>query len=141
MKLLRTHLLFAIFGALCTPWAFAAVENAPQHPAVWSATYVAAYQPQFGNQGVPYVGVMKLKFNHGVISGTYDSQSTRPDPLRGRIVNVTGTIGKDNHVSLRFATSSFTLPNGTINGHGAIKGTANYNGHLYNFEAKIKSMP
>ncbi|HZY99982.1 MAG TPA: hypothetical protein VFE36_10445 [Candidatus Baltobacteraceae bacterium] len=141
MKLLRTHLLFAIVVASCTPSVLAATQNAPQHPAVWSATYVAAYQPQFGTQGVPYAGIMKLKFNHGIISGTYDSQSVRPDPLRGRIVNVTGTIGSDNHVSLRFATSSFTLPSGTIGAHGTIKGTANYNGHLYNFEAKIKSMP
>jgi hypothetical protein len=83
---------------------------------------------------------MKLKFNHGIVSGSYDSHSVRPDPLRGRIVNVTGTISGE-HVSLRFATSSFTLPNGTIDGHGTIKGTANYQGHLYNFMAKIKSTP
>ena len=135
------QVLLAVITALFAPAMLAATQNAPQHPAVWSATYVAAYQSQFGTQGVPYSGVMKLKFNHGIISGTYDSQSVRPDPLRGRIVNVTGTIGTDNHVSLRFATSSFTLSNGTINGHGTIQGTANYNGHLYNFMAKIKSMP
>ncbi len=134
------HLIFALVATVLAPFTLAAVQNAPAHPAVWSATYVAAYQPQFGTQGVPYSGVMKLKFNHGVISGTYDSQSVRPDPLRGRIVNVTGTISGE-HVSLRFATSSFTLSNGTINGHGTIQGTANYQGHLYNFMAKIKSMP
>jgi hypothetical protein len=117
----------------------AVIQQAPAHPAVWSATYVAAYQPQFGTQGVPYSGVMKLKFNHGAITGTYDSMSVRPDPLRGRIVNVTGTISSDNHVSLRF--SSFTLPNATISAHGTIKGTGNWAGQLYNFEAKIKSMP
>jgi hypothetical protein len=134
------HLILAIATVLFAPSVLAAVQNAPEHPAVWSATYVAAYQPQFGTQGVPYSGVMKLKFNHGIISGTYDSESSRPDPLRGRIVNVTGTISGE-HVSLRFATSSFTLSNGTINGHGTIQGTANYQGQLYNFMAKIKSMP
>lgn len=133
--------VFAIVAALFMPFTLAAVQNAPEHPAIWSATYVAAYQPQFGNSGaVPYSGIMKLNFNNGVVSGTYDSQSVRPDPLSGRIVNVTGTIS-GTHVSLRFATSSFTLSNGTIKGHGTIQGTANYQGHLYNFLAKIKSMP
>lgn len=136
------HLIFALVAALSTSPVLAATQNAPQpeHPAVWSATYVAAYQPQFGTQGVPYSGVLKLKFNHGIISGTYDSESVRPDPLRGRIVNVTGGIS-GNHVSLRFATSSFTLSNGTIDNHGTISGTANYQGSLYNFLAKIKSKP
>jgi hypothetical protein len=132
--------ILAIVIALFAPSTLAAVQNAPEHPAVWSATYVAAYQPQFGTQGVPYSGVMKLNFNHGIISGTYDSESSRPDPLRGRVVNLTGTISGE-HVSLRFSMSSFTLSNGTINGHGTIQGTADYQGHLYNFMAKIKSMP
>jgi hypothetical protein len=134
------HVILALVAALYAPVMVAVVENAPAHPAVWSATYVAAYQPQFGNTGaVPYSGIMKLKFNHGVISGTYESQSVRPDPLSNRIVNVTGTIGKDNHVSLRFA--SFSMLGGTIGASGTIKGTGNWNGHLYNFLAKIKSMP
>jgi hypothetical protein len=140
MKLVRPSFLFAVVAALCTSSAWAAVQQAPQHPAVWSATYVAAYQPQFGNtQGVPYSGIMKLKFNHGIVSGTYDSTSVRPDPLRGRIINVTGTITPDNHMILRFG--SFSVPNATISAHGTIKGTGNWGGKLYNFEAKIKSMP
>lgn len=130
--------IFAIAAVLCAAPALAAVQQF-QHPAVWAATYVAAYQPQFGTQGVPYSGLMKLKFNHGVVTGTYDSTSVRPDPYRGRILNVTGTISSDNHVMLRFG--SFSVPNGTIGGKGTIKGTANWQGSLYNFEAKIKSMP
>jgi hypothetical protein len=139
MKLLRGHVFFAVVTILCTPSVLAVVQQAPQHPAVWSATYVAAYQSQFGNPGVPYSGIMKLKFNHGAVTGTYDSTSVRPDPYRGRILNVTGTIGSDNHMMLRFG--SLSLPNATIGGHGTIKGTANWGGRLYNFEAKIKSMP
>ena len=134
------HVLFALVAALSTPSMLAAVQNTTQHPAVWSATYVAAYQPQFGNTGsVPYSGIMKLKFNHGTVNGTYDSQSVRPDPYRGRILTVTGTISSDNHVMLRFG--SFSLPNATISSHGTIKGTGNWNGKLFNFEAKIKSRP
>ncbi|HEY1976657.1 MAG TPA: hypothetical protein VGG89_08935 [Candidatus Baltobacteraceae bacterium] len=134
------HILFAVITALSTPFTLAAVQNTTQHPAVWSATYIAAYQPQFGNTGgVPYSGVMKLNFNHGIVNGTYDSQSVRPDPYRGRILTVTGTISSDNHMMLRFG--SFSLPNATIGSHGTIKGTGNQNGKLFNFEAKIKSMP
>jgi hypothetical protein len=134
--------IVALVAALGTPTMLGVVQNAPQHPAVWSATYVAAYQPQFGNPGaVPYSGIMKLDFKNGIISGTYESESVRPDPLSGRIVNVTGTIGTDNHVSLRFTASTFTLSNGTIDAHGTIRGTADYQGRLYNFMAKIKSMP
>ena len=138
MKLVGVHLTFVIAAALCTVPAVAAVEQI-QHPAVWAATYVTAYQPQFGTQGVPYSGLMKLKFNHGTVNGTYDSTSVRPDPYRGRILTVTGTISSDNHVMLRFG--SFSVPNATIGGNGTIKGTANWQGRLYNFMAKIKSMP
>ena len=113
----------------------AAVTNLPS---VWSATYVAAFQPQFGNQGVPYSGLLKLKSNHGVITGTYESTSVRPDPMSGRIINVTGNTSGGS-ISLHFA--SFNLQNGTIDSHGTITGTANWQGRLWNFMAKVKSRP
>ena len=64
------------------------------HGRVWQATYVAAYQPTFGPQNVPYSGIVKLKFNHGIVSGTYLSESVRPDPLYGRTIAVSGNVSE-----------------------------------------------
>ena len=77
------------FAVRCPRWPL------PFTSRVWSATYVAAYNPLFGG-GVPYSGEMKLTFNHGIIAGTYSATSTRPDPLYGRIINVTGTVQHGN---------------------------------------------
>ncbi|MBV8147555.1 MAG: hypothetical protein JO092_00525 [Candidatus Eremiobacteraeota bacterium] len=123
--------------------AFALVTATPAlailgHGPVWTATYVAAFQPQFGTAGVPYSGILKLKFNHNYISGTYDSTSVRPDPMYGRIINVTGTVSKGN-VILHIA--SLTMLNGTIDTLGTISGTASWQGRLFNFLAKVKSSP
>jgi hypothetical protein len=104
------------------------------HGPVWNADYVAAYQPQFGNtQAAPYTGDLKLSFNHGIITGTYSSISARPDPYYGRIIQVTGGV-KGSGINLRIG--SISLPVGTIEKDGTIKGTANWNGKLYNFLAK-----
>ena len=108
------------------------------HGPVWTATYVAAFQPTLGTPGVPYSGLMKLKFNHGIISGTYESTSVRPDPMYGRIINVTGTASKGT-VSLHIA--SLSMMSGSINTAGTIAGTASWQGRLWNFMAKVKSSP
>ncbi len=39
---------------------------------------------------------LKLKFNHGIVTGTYSSISAEPDPYYGRIVQVTGTVTSGN---------------------------------------------
>jgi hypothetical protein len=135
-SLLAVALLFAI--SISPALAIVQQPPPPHLPAVWSATYVAAYEPVFGAQGVPYSGILKLKFNHGIITGTYQSESVRPDPLFGRIVNVTGNTNK-GYVSLRFG--SVALPNATIDAHGTIGGTANWQGKLYDFLAIVKSRP
>jgi hypothetical protein len=127
-------LLIAVFAVLTAAPALAILGHGP----VWTATYVAAFQPQFGHQGVPYSGLMKLKFNHNYISGTYESTSVRPDPMQGRIINVTGTVSKGN-VILHIA--SLTMLNGTIDTNGVISGTASWQGRLFNFLAKVKSSP
>jgi hypothetical protein len=124
----------AVAFALSTAPAFAILGHGP----IWTATYVAAFQPQFGHQGVPYSGIMKLKFNHNYISGTYESTSIRPDPMYGRIINVTGTASKGN-IILHIA--SLTMLNGTINTSGTISGTASWQGRLFEFLAKVKSSP
>ena len=84
---------FVLLYALTLQSALAAVE----HGRVWQATYVAAYQPTFGRQGVPYSGTMKLKFNNGIITGTYLAESVRPDPLYGRTINVSGGVSQGQH--------------------------------------------
>jgi hypothetical protein len=129
MKPLRL-LSYALIGLLMTGGQALAVAG---HGPVWNADYVAAYQPTFGTQGVPYTGDLKLSFNHGIITGTYSSISARPDPYYGRIIQVTGGV-KGSGINLRIG--SISLPNGTIEKDGTIKGTANWNGKLYNFLAK-----
>ncbi len=110
------------------------------HGRVWQATYVAAYQPTFGPQKVPYSGIMKLKFDHGIISGTYVSESVRPDPLYGRTVAVTGNVS-EGQVTLNLqAMGGFTV-RGTLSGDGEISGTATIRGSFYSFLAKVKSSP
>ena len=123
-----------VVTALALLTAIPALAVYTQNP-VWNATYVAAFQPTFGHQGVPYSGLMKLKFNHGIISGTYESTSIRPDPMNGRIIAVTGGL-KDGNVMLRIA--SLSISNGTMDNHGTISGTASWQGKLFNFMAKIK---
>lgn len=110
------------------------------HGRVWQATYVAAYQPTFGAQRVPNSGTLKLKFDHGIISGTYVSESVRPDPLYGRTIAVSGGVS-EGHITLNLqAPGGFTV-RGTLGGNGEISGTATIRGQFYNFIAKVKSSP
>ena len=107
---------------------------------VWQATYIAAYQPTFGAQRVPHAGTMKLNFNNGIISGTYVSESVRPDPLYGRTIGVSGNVS-EGHITLIFQTSGGFTVRGTLAGDGEISGTATINGSFYTFLAKVKSSP
>lgn len=129
-----SHLALAL-AACCAGNALAVAGHGP----VWSATYVAAYNPLFGG-GVPYSGEVKLTFNHGIISGTYSATSSRPDPLYGRIVNVTGTVQHGN-INLDVGGMSGFSVRGTLSGDGTISGTATQKGRLYSFLAKVKSTP
>lgn len=128
--------LVALAYALTLAPALAAVE----HGRVWEATYVAAYQPTFGRQGVPYSGTLKLKFNNRIVSGTYVSESVRPDPLYGRTINVSGGVSQ-GQITLDFKASGGFTVRGTVAGNGEISGTATINGHFYSFLAKVKSSP
>lgn len=124
-----------LFHALTLP-ALAVV----MHGRVWQATYVAAYQPTFGRQGVPYSGTLKLKFDHGIVSGTYVSDSVRPDPLYGRTIAVSGGVS-EGQITLDFKASGGFTVRGTLADNGEISGTATINGRFYNFAAKVKSSP
>jgi len=110
------------------------------HGRVWQATYIAAYQPTFGAQRVPNSGVLKLKFDHGIVSGTYVSESVRPDPLYGRTVSVSGNVSQGQITLIFQAPGGFTV-RGTLAGDGEISGTATIGGSFYSFLAKIKSSP
>lgn len=118
----------------------AAVLAVAVHGRVWQATYVAAYQPTFGPSKVPYSGILKLKFDHGIISGTYVSQSVRPDPLYGRTVAVSGNVSEGQITLNLQAMGGFTV-RGTLAGDGEISGTATVRGNFYSFLARVKSSP
>jgi hypothetical protein len=110
------------------------------HGRVWQATYIAAYQPTFGAQRVPNSGTLKLKFDHGIVSGTYVSESVRPDPLYGRTISVSGNVSQGQITLIFQAPGGFTV-RGTLAGDGEISGTATVRGSFYSFLAKVKSSP
>lgn len=117
-----------------------AVVSTIAHQPVWGATYVAAYRSTFGTQGEPFTGTLKLSFNHGIINGTYVSNSVRPDPLFGRTVPVSGGVSQ-GHITLNFTASGGFVVRGTLAGDGEISGTATIRGRFFSFLAKIKSVP
>jgi hypothetical protein len=110
------------------------------HGHVWEATYVAAYQPTFGPAKVPYSGILKLKFNRGIISGTYQATSVRPDPLYGRTIPVSGNVS-EGQITLNFSSFGGFTVRGTLAGDGEISGTATIKGSFYSFLARVKSSP
>ena len=135
MKLRRLLLLTLLVAAQTVPALAVTV-----HGRVWSATYIAAYEPTFGAAKGPYAGTLKLNFNNGIISGTYTAQSVRPDSLYGRIITVSGGVS-EGHITLNFqAPGGFTV-RGTLSNDGEISGTATVKGQFYNFLAKVKSSP
>lgn len=136
MRYLRATFLTSMLAAICCATSPAAVSV---HASQWSATYVAAYNPLW-NGGVPYSGDLKLKFNHGIISGTYTATSVKPDPMYGRLVNVTGTVTSGN-IYLDVGGMSGYNVRGKLENDGTIAGTATRSGKQYRFLAKIKSSP
>ncbi len=126
--------LLAVWMSACALPALAVVVRGR----VWQATYIAAYQPTFGASRVPYAAKIKLHVNNGVISGTYVSESVRPDPLYGRILSVSGGVSEGNVTLYVAAPGGFTV-RGTLGGNGTIVGTATVRGNFYTFVAKIKS--
>jgi len=135
--LLGRRAALALLGTLVLPFA---ADAAVLRGHVWEATYVAAYQPTFGAARVPNSGILKLKFNNGIVSGTYVSQSVRPDPLYGRTIGVSGNVS-EGQITLVFQTAGGFTVRGTIAGDGEISGTATINGRFYSFLAKVKSSP
>lgn len=130
MKASHLAVLFSLLAAL----------GVVVHGRVWQATYVAAYQPTFGAQRVPNAGTLKLKFDRGIVSGTYVSESVRPDPLYGRTISVSGNVSEGRITLVLQAPGGFTV-RGTLAGDGEISGTATIRGSFYSFLAKVRSSP
>jgi hypothetical protein len=128
--------VFALLLALPALSAPAAIIHKP----VWSATYVAAYRSTFGTQGQPFTGTLRLSFDHGIVNGTYVSNSVRPDPLFGRTINVNGGVSH-GQITLNFGASGGFVVRGTLAEDGEISGTATIRGRFFSFLAKIKSVP
>jgi hypothetical protein len=131
-NLCRAVLAAAFLAAACFAAPALAVTNGDE---TTFSPYLAAFTPEFGPSGVPYVGTMKLVVRDGTIDGTYTRISARPDFLTNRISQVTGTVNRsDGYVQLNVGNAlAFT---GRMDADGTISGTATYRGSLYEFVAK-----
>ena len=130
MKTNRRTALAVLGAALLRPAsALAVTTTAPQN-----LTLQAAMRPR-NSQSVPYSGILKLKINaDGIINGTYQSNSIRPDPTNGRIISVTGGLTGTN-IHLSFGMGGNVRVTGTFkNGH--ITGTAFTKNGMMDFAAK-----
>jgi hypothetical protein len=136
---MRSHLSLALLAAVIALSAMPA-RAVVMHGRSWQATYVAAFTPSFGASRVPYSGTMNLNFNQGIISGTYVSDSVRPDPLRGRRVPISGNVSEGRITLIFQPPGNFTI-RGTIAGNGEISGSGTIRGTSYNMLAKVKSSP
>ena len=125
--------LAVLASALVAPAsALAVTTTAPQE-----VTLQAAMRPH-NSQSIPSSGILKIKITpDGIVSGTYVSNSIRPDPSNGKIIPVTGGMtGKNIHLS--FGTGGNLRMTGTFqNGH--IVGTAYNKGKIFDFEAIVKN--
>lgn len=138
MKPYRTAALALLLAAPALP--VLAAQSILVHSAVWSATYVAARQSTFGRRGVPFTGTMVLRFNHGIISGTYVGTSVRPDPLNNRTTLVSGGVSHGQIHLIFQAPANFTV-RGTLAEDGEISGSTTINRQIFTFVAKVKSVP
>lgn len=96
--------------------------------------YVAAFDPIFGTSGIPRSGTMTLVMNDGSISGNYTGTSAGPDPLDNHTVPVIGTVSQDGGYVQLYIGTELAL-RGTMSADGTIVGTADDDGHLYDFTA------
>ncbi len=64
----------------------------------------------------PYTGALVFKLHeNGILTGEYESDSIRPDPLYGQRIPVTGTIS-GTHIRLQIGTGVHAIAiNGTVN--------------------------
>ena len=62
----------------------------------------------------PWTGDLSIKVNSdGIVNGQYRSNSIRPDPFHGTIVNVTGGLSGD-YIQMSFGTGGRVSAKGTV---------------------------
>jgi hypothetical protein len=128
---------FAAAAALAGALSVAAFGSAaPARATAYSGapvSYVAAFSPMFGPSGVPFAGSMQLVIRHGLINGTYEGTSIRPDRLNNAFTQVTGTVD-GGHV--RFTVGTDLAFDGSLAKDGSMDGMATVRGTLYRFQAR-----
>jgi hypothetical protein len=91
------------------------------------------------SQGSPWTGALAITVNEqGIISGQYKSTSVKPDPFRGKIVNVTGALS-GNNVRLDFNVQGTYQTKGTIS-EDKIVGTF-YDPRMTTYDFLAKRVP
>ena len=106
---------------------------------VQATPYVAAFAPLFGVNAAPHAGSMQLVFDGSNVSGTYTGESAMPDRLDDRLVAVSGTVDpSDGAIQLQVGGALWFT--GNLAADGSMSGTANYDGRLYEFVAKPRSL-
>lgn len=131
----------AVVGAVALAFASAsvpalAVTNAGS---AQPTPYVAAFAPLFAVNDAPHAGTMQLVFAGQSVSGTYTGESVMPDRLDDRIVAVSGTVDpSDGAIQLQVGSALWFT--GNLAADGSMSGTANYEGRLYEFVAKPRSL-
>jgi hypothetical protein len=118
---------FATLALILTVLVLASVQaaSAQTTPAAGSQplNFLVNIKPHNSNQQ-PWTGDLTIKINpEGIITGTYRSTSTRPDPFRGNIINVTGGLSGKN-INLEFGTKGYFPVKGEYEAGAGIVGTA-----------------
>jgi hypothetical protein len=114
--------LFLWLGALLLPApVLAAHTQGPNQVAViektvWPVSKPLGFRTELSRAFsvmVPFTGALVFTVNQsGIISGLYESDSVRPDPLYGRQIPVTGTVS-GNNIHLQIGSGARVI---TING-------------------------
>src|SRR5690348_15369873 len=87
------------------------------------------------SSAMPFTGALVFKVNSsGILSGMYESDSVRPDPLYGQRIPVTGGLS-GNHVRIQIGTGARAISiNGSLRGN-EITGSANLSSGMWTFKA------
>lgn len=84
----------------------------------------------------PFTGALVFKVNeNGTLTGVYQADSIRPDPLYGRQTPVTGTLSGDRiRIQIGNGTNAIVI-SGSTNGH-SITGSSSMRNAVWTFTAE-----
>ena len=112
--------------------ALPSTAQAVVNGAARNVPYVIGFHPLFSNQ-TPYLGQMRLNFNHGIISGTYTDLSIRPGSPFADAYNIPVSGGlSGSQITLQIRQITFR---GTLIGE-KMSGSATIRGSIYTFAAQ-----